>query len=199
MKKILVGIGVLVGVVILAVAVLVLVGHVKLTNARNAVHDFPATHVTIDSADIALGERIVTVRNGCIHCHDADMGGMLFIDDPMMGKIGGGNLTPVALSEWTDDQIATAVRSGINRDGKPLVFMPSHEFQYLAVDDISAVVAYLRTLPPIDRANPDISIGMMGKILYGLGQFPTLVPAATLVKPRSEERRVGKECRSRWA
>jgi len=182
MKKILVGIGIVLGVVILAVVALVLFGQIKLNSARNFVHDFPKTHVTSDSADIILGERIVTVRNGCIHCHDADMGGMLFINDPMMGQIGGGNLTPTLLSDWTDDEIATAIRSGINREGKPLVFMPSHEFQYLSTGDIAAVVAYLRTLPPLDRPNPEISIGMMGKILYGLGQFPTLVPAASLVK-----------------
>ncbi len=53
------------------------------------------------------------------------------------------------IGEWTDDQIRQAVTKGVSKDGNPL--KPPMGFQYYAhmtADDLDAVVAYLRTVPP---------------------------------------------------
>jgi hypothetical protein len=43
-----------------------------------------------DSAALALGARLV-VSKGCTECHGEDLGGKIFIQDPMMGLIGSKN------------------------------------------------------------------------------------------------------------
>lgn len=66
------------------------------------------------------------------------------------------NLTPhgTGLRDWTDAEIATAIRTGVDRGGNPL--KPPMAFGwYRNIDDadMDAIVAYLRSLPPIDAAS----------------------------------------------
>src|SRR3989441_12749487 len=41
--------------------------------------------------------------------------------------------------------------------------------------------------------------GTTQQAVFPQGQYPVKLPAASLLGTRSEERRVGKECRSRWS
>ena len=55
------------------------------------------------------------------------------------------------LGAWTDDQIKRAIAQGISRDGRKL--QPPMPFAYyakLSPSDLDAIVAYLRTLPPLE-------------------------------------------------
>src|SRR5262245_59859890 len=45
-----------------------------------------------DSTILAEGARLTTVK-GCRDCHDNDLGGKNFIDDPLMGTLAARNLT----------------------------------------------------------------------------------------------------------
>jgi len=128
-------------------------------------------------ADVQLGKRITNVRNGCLDCHGKDFSGNIVVNDPAIGTFGGSNLTPAALKDWTDEQIATAIRHGVDREGRPLLFMPSYEFEHLSEDDIAAIIAYLRTIPAVQKERTQQKIGPMAKILYLMGKMPTLVPA----------------------
>jgi mono/diheme cytochrome c family protein len=59
------------------------------------------------------------------------------------------NITPTGLGSWTDDQIRTAITKGLRPDGARL--KPPMAFGYyanIAADDLDAIVAYLRSLPP---------------------------------------------------
>ena len=64
------------------------------------------------------------------------------------------NITPhptAGLGRWTDDQIKRAISQGISRDGRKL--QPPMGFAYyakLSSADLDAIVAYLRTLPPLE-------------------------------------------------
>lgn len=68
------------------------------------------------------------------------------------------NLTPHHLSAWTDGEVARAIVFGQSKDGRGLFpSMPYFEYrEALARDDLSALVAFLRTLParPWQAANP---------------------------------------------
>lgn len=63
------------------------------------------------------------------------------------------NLTPdpeTGLGEWTDEEIKTAIRTGVSRDGHQLnPVMPYMFYNNMAESDLDAIVAYLRSLPPI--------------------------------------------------
>ncbi|MFT4045433.1 MAG: hypothetical protein QM661_01945 [Solimonas sp.] len=54
--------------------------------------DAPPLFVSSDLKRIARGAHLARTR-GCNECPDADLGGKVLIDDPLMGRIVAGNLT----------------------------------------------------------------------------------------------------------
>ncbi|MEZ5904068.1 MAG: c-type cytochrome [Geminicoccaceae bacterium] len=61
------------------------------------------------------------------------------------------NLTPTGLGDWSDAEIARAIREGVSRDDRPL--MPPMAFAYyknISEPDMAAIIAYLRSLPPME-------------------------------------------------
>jgi mono/diheme cytochrome c family protein len=71
------------------------------------------------------------------------------------GKMWVPNITPYALKGWTDDEIARAITKGVNMKGDTLFpLMPYHGLSRMAKEDVEAVVAYLRSLKPIEASFP---------------------------------------------
>lgn len=67
------------------------------------------------------------------------------------GEVTSPNITPFALKDWTDDEIVKAITLGINKKGDTLFpLMPYHNYSRMAKSDLDAIIAYLRTLKPID-------------------------------------------------
>jgi len=88
------------------------------------------------------------------------------------GEVTPPNITPFALKDWTDDEIVRALTRGINKKGDTLFpIMPYHSYSKMAKSDILAIVAYLRTLKPIDRTTAlrklEIPMSMMGPLPEG--------------------------------
>lgn len=64
------------------------------------------------------------------------------------------NITPAALSSWTDGEIFHAITTGVSKDGRALFpIMPYTHYGSVDRNDIEAIIAYLRTLPPIESIN----------------------------------------------
>jgi mono/diheme cytochrome c family protein len=71
------------------------------------------------------------------------------------GKIWIPNITPFALKDWSDDDIARAMTRGTNKKGDTLLpMMPYHGLSRMAKEDVEAVIAYIRTLKPIEKTYP---------------------------------------------
>jgi mono/diheme cytochrome c family protein len=119
------------------------------------------------------GEYLVEHVTDCVGCHTpkgADglpdrtklLSGRLFVDfdpDPTMGAVWSANLTPhmTGLGAWTDAQIKSAIRDGVDKDGKGLFpAMPYFIFHNMTDADLDAVIAYLRSVPPVDNTVPEI-------------------------------------------
>src|SRR5262245_46555608 len=49
--------------------------------------------------------------------------------------------------------------------------MPSEDFQYLSDQELSDIVSYIRSLPPVNNAVPTSTFGPLGKILVATGQM----------------------------
>lgn len=127
---------------------------------------------------LARGEHVVRTR-GCMDCHGEDMGGYEMADDPVVGTLWGSNLTPGeggVGDEYSETDWVRAIRHGVGPDGKPLLFMPAHEFWVMSDNDVAAVIAYLESLPPVDRVTPPTKAGPLARVLYLAGKMP-LVPA----------------------
>ncbi|SDD57974.1 c-type cytochrome [Ruegeria marina] len=82
-------------------------------------------------------------------------GGNIGFEIPGLGIFWAPNLTPSqsGLGSWSDDEIATALRSGIRPDGRILApAMPWQAYAGLSDEDTHAVVVYLRSLPAQEGA-----------------------------------------------
>jgi mono/diheme cytochrome c family protein len=83
------------------------------------------------------------------------------------------NITPTALADWTDGEIARAITTGVNKHGEALFpVMPYRNYGELDPEDIDALVAYVRTLKPQPDEVPDRSF-----------QFPMQILVRTLPQP----------------
>ena len=84
-------------------------------------------------------------------------------------EIQSANITPAALGDWSDGEIARAVTSGIGRDGRALhPFMPYDTYAHLEREDVAAVVSYLRELPAISNDPPrpeGFALRLIGRLL----------------------------------
>jgi mono/diheme cytochrome c family protein len=163
---------------------LVLGGAVGFTQSQqNRIYEFDVaplrpTGEASEGEILEVGRRLVLVR-GCADCHTADLGGEVMIDDPAVGRLAATNLTAGEggiAARYTDTDWVRAIRHGVGPDGRPLLFMPSHEFYPIGDDDLAAIIAYIKSVPPVDRTLPVNKVGPVAALLSAMGKMP-LIPA----------------------
>jgi cytochrome c553 len=106
---------------------------------------FDGAQVTDAAAKIAHGERLSWTL-GCRGCHGLQLQGHRFYEAYAS------NLTR-ELPRYSDAQFEQALRRGVPRDGRDLWGMPSEIFQHLSSADMTALLAYLRSLTPAGPPN----------------------------------------------
>jgi mono/diheme cytochrome c family protein len=148
----------------------------------------PAIIIPNDEAALARGEHLVEVVSHCAGCHGPDLGGYAFFDDPSLGTIPGSNLTSGkggVGTYYTDEDWIRALLHGIAPDGRMLMIMPSQYFRHYSDEDLGAVIAYLKQIPPVDREFPTKRLALMGSTFFGLGFFGSM-PAEIIdhISPR---------------
>lgn len=131
-----------------------------------------------DPAAIARGEHLVSTVFFCQECHGEDLGGELYFDDPLSGQLSANNLTAGAggiASQFSDLDWVRAIRHGLDEDGRPLVVMPANSYYYIGDSDLGAIVAYLKSLEPVDNQLPERDLGLLSYLT--LLADPSLIPA----------------------
>lgn len=127
-----------------------------------------------DTAAIERGRYLVDHAFNCKICHAQDLGGRAEIDNAAMGTLWGPNLTTgegSATRDYTPVDWARAIRHGLDPTNRRLILMPSEDYFAFSDEDIGAVVAYIRSQPPVDRADEGIALGPVGRILLATGQI----------------------------
>lgn len=122
---------------------------------------------------IERGRHLVAARYACLECHGADLGGGKMVDDAMIGQLYGPNLTSGAGSRTQDYTVSDwdrTVRHGVRRDGR-VTPMPSKDFFFMSDRELSDIIAYISSLPPVDREVPPITWGPLGRVLVATGAF----------------------------
>jgi cytochrome c553 len=170
-----------VAVILLAVAGLVAYGYLNLHSRMDRTYAVTVPPVVVphgDAAAIERGRYLATSVASCVDCHDNDFGGRVFIDVGPMATIHGTNLTRgkggIGAS-YTDDDLVRALAHGVRKDGRSVIYMPSH-FYKLSEPDTGAIIAFIRSLPPVDREHPSPRYGPLGAVLTAFGQVE-LFPA----------------------
>ena len=127
--------------------------------------------IPTDAESIARGEHWVKAE--CIGCHGDDLSGGPFVELPF-GYLDAKNLTPGkggAGTEFTDQDWIRAIRHGVNPEGHSLLVMPATAFWYFNDEDLGAIIAYLKSLPPVDKETREPTFNLVGKALMGAGVF----------------------------
>ncbi len=131
-----------------------------------------------DSTALARG-RHLTLTRGCVECHGADLAGQVIMDAMPMAYIPSTNLTPGGVgATYTDADWIRAIRHGVRPDGKSLWIMPSMAYTRLSPSDLASLIAYLKSVPPVQKSFPPKQFGPIGRMLIARGE---LKPAASTV------------------
>ena len=166
--------GSLLGLLVLAFMVLYVIGTVR-WNKLHGKYEVPVETISIptDQASIARGEHIATIRM-CRSCHTETLSGqsdsvpgLITLSIPNLTAGAGG----VGNTNTTEDWVR-AIRHGVGHDGRGLVLMPSGVFYYLSDEDLGALIAYLKSLPPVENELPKSDLGPLGRVMLTLGQLP---------------------------
>lgn len=175
--------GIVLGSLLVLLVIVLAVFYFKGNAMLSQTYNIPAENITIpsDAASIARGKHFVEAI--CTGCHTADLSGQLMIDAPFV-KTYSANLTSGkggAGSEFSDADFIRALRHGVDNQGRALVLMPAQVFWNFNDSDLADIVAYIRTVPPVDKEHPDPQVNVIGKIMFGAGMFgPDIVPASVI-------------------
>jgi cytochrome c553 len=129
--------------------------------------------IPADATAIAHGKHLAATR-GCNDCHGKDYAGAKVIEDGAMGKLYGPNLTRGKggrIATFKDEDWVRAIRHGVGPDGLGLFIMPSEEYSHFSDDDLGALIAYLKTIPAVDRERVPTELGPVSRMLLATGKM----------------------------
>lgn len=192
MKYIWRGAAALVGVL----ALIVIGGVLYLKMAFPKVGPAPDVQVAATPERIERGRYLAHHVAVCIDCHSTrdwdhyaapplagteGMGGEVFPEEMgFPGTLVAPNITPSAISDWTDGEIVRTIVSGVNKHGDAMFpLMPYLSYAQFSEEDVFSIVAYIRTLAPIDHTPPRSSLNFPMNVIvrtipkpYGAPQMP---------------------------
>ncbi|QJW85120.1 cytochrome c [Ramlibacter terrae] len=126
-----------------------------------------------DAQAIERGRYLYASR-GCVDCHGANGAGRTFVDDGAL-RIKGPNISPgpgTVVAGYQPEDWVRAIRHGVAPSGRPLLIMPSEDYNRFTDEDLSALVAHVRALPPVNGTAAVIDLPLPVRVLYGVGYIP---------------------------
>lgn len=172
-KKIAKWTGVVFGVFILIAATTALFINYQWNQDASKMYEVSDAGITIpepDSVILARGKRVSELFH-CTGCHLPTFAGEDWDVPAFMGSVNPSNLTRGEGgigNDYTDEDWIRAIRHGIKPDGTSLVVMPTEEFVHIGKEDLEALVAYLKTVPPVDHIVAPNTFKVAGKLMITL-------------------------------
>lgn len=127
-----------------------------------------------DQAAVDRGRHIAESISLCVGCHGDNLAGSVLDDDQPIVTIAPSNLTAGqggVGSSFSDADYVRAIRHGLDPDGRPLMIMHSDYYNHLNRQDLAAVIAFIRSMPPVDNQIPATAPGPVGRAMLPLGVF----------------------------
>ena len=132
------------------------------------------TNLSVEAtpARLARGQYLATHVAICITCHSQrntalwseptvptteGMGGYLLDEqEEVPGVVVAKNITPAGIGTMTDGELFRAITSGVRKNGEAMFpVMPYPAFNKMSDEDLYSIIAYIRTLRPIENDVPD--------------------------------------------
>ena len=126
---------------------------------------------TSDAAALRQGKYLFESR-GCSECHGNNGAGRVVIDAPNGFFVRTPNITrgegsPAAA--YSEGDWVRTIRHGVDPKGRALLVMPCEDFNRLTDADVAAIVAYARSLAPVNGGPAEFRMPLLIKALYGAG------------------------------
>jgi hypothetical protein len=182
-------------VILIVLIVVVVISYITL--ALPNVGDPENIKVELTPQRVARGEYLVKHVVLCVDCHSL-RNWSKFAAPMIPGSEGGGgevfdhkigfpgnvrvpNITPYNLKDWTDGELFRTITTGERKDGSAIFpLMPWPFYSKMSREDVYAIIAYTRTLKPIEIKYPKAALDFPLNILVhtmpqkaSLGQLPS--------------------------
>lgn len=160
--------------------VAVLVINVLAARRLSGTYDVAPAPIAIPTDPEALERgRRLTDAVLCTECHGDDLGGRMYLEAPgIIGHLAATNLTRGqggVGDDFTDTDWIRALRHGVGPDARSLLITPAQHYYYLSDGDLAAIIAYVKSVPPVDNELPPSSLGPLGRVVLFFS--PTWLPA----------------------
>lgn len=172
-------------VILLVLVIAGLVGYVYYASgnamAKTYTVSVPPLTIPTDAASLARGKYLVEKVSQCVECHGQDLGGKIVAENGAMGRLVAPNLTRGrggVAATLSDQDFVRILLHAVKPDGRSLTFMPVNDFHFNEAD-AGAIIAFVKSVPSVDRELPAMTIGPMARALGLFTDFP-LVPAARI-------------------
>ena len=136
------------------------------------VYDISPSTFAVDNetADIDEGRRIALTL-GCFDgCHGERLSGNVFYDDIWIGTFVAPDLTQ-SFANLSDAELDSVIRRGVRRNGKSTFIMPSSGLHHLSDEDLSNIVAFVRSQPVGDGHAYEANPGLMARFFLLIREF----------------------------
>jgi mono/diheme cytochrome c family protein len=166
--------GSLIGLFLVAGVVLYFIGEARL----NKTYNVPPSNLTLptDAASIEFGKHRAEAL--CQGCHGADLSGVdNWFNVPPLGRIDSANLTSGEGGigkEFTTEDYVRAIRHGIDREGKPIFMTAVVSTAHLSDEDLAAIIAYVKSVPPVNHTVAPRHFTPLARILLTAGMLGKL-------------------------
>jgi mono/diheme cytochrome c family protein len=126
--------------------------------------------VAADAGRIDQGRYLYNTR-GCAECHGANGAGKTVVHDGGMFVVAP-NITAGAngvTARYKVEDWVRAVRHGVKPDGRPVLMMPSADYNRMTDEDMAALVSYLQQMPAVAGERSRVDVPVPVTVLYGFG------------------------------
>lgn len=163
-------VGSLIGLIVILVVAILAIGYSRFNNTYDI--DVSGIEIPTDEAFIARGEHLAQAVAHCGYCHGTDFSGDVMVNSGAEGLVVAPNLTSGEGglgASYSDEDWVRAVYHGVNRDGRSVIIMPSLFFNKMSEADLTSIIAYMKTIPPVDNVLPETKPGPLFYALIGAG------------------------------
>jgi mono/diheme cytochrome c family protein len=181
---------------ILGGAAVIVIGFLLYFNSSYPNVDPPSGEkVEITPARLERGSYLANHVSVCMDCHST-RDWSKYSGPPMPGTFGKGgdmfdeatagvpgviyakNITPASLKDWTDGELIRAITCGVNKDNKAFFpLMPYFGYNKLTQEDLYSIIAYIRSLEPIENKVPETELNFPLNIIVKTLPLKSYVPS----------------------
>jgi mono/diheme cytochrome c family protein len=179
LKWIGIGLGSLIGLAAAALAV----AYFSMESKLNKVYTIPSETVSVPASFPADTQGFPRAMiSFCQQCHGGNLAGQVLSEDIIFGRFIAPNLTSGKGGiggQYTDADFVRLLRHGVRPNGKPVIAMPAELFTHLSAGDLGDVIAYVKSVPPVDNELPRTFFGPIGRgmVLVGMVPMTVAIPA----------------------